>query len=86
MTRQEFTTMVESFIEGTNYIVNGLDTEKYVDALYEDYLVEKKDASAVVARVFPRILKDIRIVFEYQAAERKFKEYGMDAFVTTTQE
>ena len=82
MTRQEFTTMVESFIEGTNYIVNGLNTDKYVDALYEDYLVEKKDANAVVARVFPRILKDIRIVFEYQAAARKFNEYGMDNFIT----
>lgn len=82
MTKQEFTTMVESFIEDTNYIVSNLNMDKYVDTLYEDYLVEKKDANAVAARVLPRILKDIRIVFEYQAAARKLNEYGMNAFIT----
>ena len=82
MTRQEFTTMVESFIEGTNYIVNGLNTNKYVDALYEDYLVEKKDANEVATRIFPRILKDMQIISEYQAAVRKYNEYGMDNFIT----
>ena len=82
MTKQEFTSMVESYIEGINYIVNNFDMDKYVDSMYEDYLVEKKDANAVAARVLPRVLKDIRIVFEYQAAMRKYNESGMDLFIT----
>lgn len=82
MTKKEFTSMVESCIAASRYAVNNLDMDKYVGALYEDYLVEKKDADEVVSRIFPRILKDLQIISEYQAAMRKYNEYGMDNFIT----
>ena len=81
MTKQDFTNMVESCIAASRYAVNNLDMNKYVDALYEDYLVEKKDANEVATRIFPRILKDMQIISEYQAAVRKYNEYGMNNFM-----
>lgn len=82
MTKNEFTSMVESCIATSRYAVNNLDTNKYVNALYEDYLVEKKDASEVAARIFPRILKDMQIISEYQYITRMYNECGMDNFIT----